>query len=154
MVLTKSWNCTSGQKREDKANEISAKDREITYIEKAITSKEAKHKAKIYEARSGLAQQNELARYNKEMVNLCQEIDRNVGQFRVKPIGPLGRYIKLTPEAAKDDQLNSLLAVKRNSRELKGFLVDCYEDRKCLEKMMGRYYAMKQKQPMITIRKR
>ena len=144
----------SGHKRELKSEEIKNKDKEINMLERAISSKQAVHKAKMNEIRSGLAMQNELARYNKEMVSLCQDIDNNASKFRSKPIGPIGRFIKLTQEAARNDQLNSLLEVRLSTKELKSFLVESYEDKKCLERMMSKYYPIKSRQPRITIRKR
>ena len=74
--------------------------------------------------------------------------------FRSKPIGPLGRYIKLTPEAAQNDALNSLLEVQLSSKDLKSFIVSCKEDRMKLDQMMENYWRQKTKQPSITQRKR
>ena len=51
---------------------------------------------------------DELVPYSAAMKRLCKDIDANVDQFKSKPIGPLGRHIKLTPEAAKIDELSNM----------------------------------------------
>ena len=43
------------------------------------------------------------------MEELCSEIERNIDEFKVPPIGPLGKYIKLTRKTGKDENLASLL---------------------------------------------
>ena len=35
-------------------------------------------------------------KYGKAMVDLCSEIERNISQFKVPPIGPLGKYMKFS----------------------------------------------------------
>ena len=70
----------------------------------------------------------ELAPYSAAMKRLCKDIEANVYQFKSKPIGPLGRHIKLTTEAAKNDQLRSLLEISLGQYRLKSFLVECKQD--------------------------
>ena len=89
----------------------------------------------------------ELAPYSAAMKRLCKDIEANVDQFKSKPIGPLGRHIKLTPEAAKNDELSSLLEIQLGQYRLKSFLVECKQDQIVLDRMMKKHYPTKQ--PMI-----
>ena len=73
--------------------------------------------------------------------------------FFLLPTGPLGRHIKLTQEAAENDDLNTLLEIELGNRALKSFLVECKEDRIILDEMMQKYWKMKNKQPVISQRK-
>jgi hypothetical protein len=88
------------------------------------------------------------------MVALCEEIDRNVHLFKTKPIGPLGRHIKLTQDANKNEGLNTLLEIQLGMKNLRSFLVACNEDRLALEKMMQKQWTARTRQPRITVRKR
>ena len=83
----------------------------------------------------------ELAPYSAAMKRLCKDIDANVDQFKSKPIGPLGRHIKLTPEASKNDELSSLLEIKLGQYHLKSFLLVCHQDRIVLDRMMKKHYT-------------
>ena len=83
------------------------------------------------------------------MLNLCIKLN----YFFLPPLGPLGRHIKLTQEAAENDDLNTLLEIELGNRALKSFLVECKEDRIMLDEMMQKYWNMKNKQPVISQRK-
>ena len=144
----------TGQKRDLKAQEIEGIEREMRDYEKNIRQSELAHRSKMNQIQKDLSQKSEIARYGPAMDKLCKDIEANANQFRSKPIGPLGRYIKLTKEAAKDDELNSLLEVQMNQKNLKSFLVECKQDQMILDKLMQRHWHHKPKQPMITTRKR
>ena len=94
----------------------------------------------------------ELAPYSAAMKRLCKDIEANVDQFKSKPIGPLGRHIKLTQEAARNDELSSLLEIQLGQYHLKSFLLECKQDRIVLDRMMKKHYTTRQ--PMIITRKR
>merc|ERR1712008_323262 len=78
---------------------------------------------------------------------------RNEHLFKTKPIGPLGRHIKLTQDANKNDGLNTLLEIQLGIKNLRSFLVSCNEDRLVLEKMMQKQWTSRTRQPMITFEK-
>ena len=82
----------------------------------------------------------ELAPYSAAMKRLCKDIEANVDQFKSKPIGPLGRHIKLTQEAAKNDELSSLLEIQLGQNYLKLFIVECKLDRIVLVNKMIKYW--------------
>ena len=119
-----------------------------------MESKKRTHLADLKQKTKDLSMKNELGRYAREMVALCEEIDRNVHLFRTKPIGPLGRHIKLTQDANKNDGLNTLLEIQLGMKNLRSFLVACNADRLVLEKMMQKHWTSRTRQPMITVRKR
>ena len=95
----------------------------------------------------------ELAPYSAAMKRLCKDIEENVNQFKSEPIGPLGRHIKLTQEAAKSDELSSLLEIKLGQNYLKSFIVECRQDRVVLDEMMRKHWNC-QLPPLIISRKR
>ena len=77
----------SGDKREEKENEIRELEREINNMEKAIKSKSTAHRAKMQKLHSDLSHANELGRYSQAIVNLVQDIENNIKLFKSKPIG-------------------------------------------------------------------
>ena len=102
-----------------------------------------------------LSQPNELGRYTKAIVKLVEDIDKNEKLFKAKPIGPLGRYIRINPDVVKDPSLCSLIEVYLGMPNLKSFIVENKEDRVELEKLMEKHWpGYKEKQPMITTKKR
>ena len=137
-----------------KAEEIEMVEKEMRDYDKTIKLSDQAHRSKMNQIRSDLSQKSELARYSTAIDRLCKDIESNVHQFRSKPIGPLGRHIKLTQEAARNDELNSLLEIQLGQKNLKSFLVECTEDQKVLDNMMRKHWHLKSKQPMITKRKR
>ena len=143
-----------GSQRELRSQEIISLDREINNLVRSMDSKKRTHQADLKQKTKDLSMKNELGRYAREMVALCEEIDRNVHLFSAKPIGPLGRHIKLTQDANKNDGLNTLLEIQLGIKNLRSFLVACNADRLVLEKMMKKYWTSRTRQPMITVRKR
>jgi hypothetical protein len=137
-----------------KAEEIEMVEKEMRDYDKTIKLSDQAHRSKMNQIRSDLSQKSELARYSTAIDRLCQDIEANVHQFRSKPIGPLGRHIKLTQEAARNDKLNSLLEIQLGQKNLKSFLVECKEDQRVLDNLMRKHWHLKAKQPMITTRKR
>ena len=119
-----------------------------------MDSKKRTHQADLKQKTKDLAAKSELGRYAREMVALCEEIDTNGHLFKTKPIGPLGRHIKLTQEANENDGLNTLLEIQLGFQNLRSFLVACNEDRLVLVKMMEKQWTSRTRQPMITVRKR
>ena len=145
---------STGKKRDLKAEEIEMVEKEMRDYDKTIKLSDQAHRSKMNQIRSDLSQKSELARYSTAIDRLCQDIEANVHQFRSKPIGPLGRHIKLTQEAARNDKLNSLLEIQLGQKNLKSFLVECKEDQRVLDNLMRKHWHLKAKQPMITTRKR
>ena len=86
------------------------------------------------------------------MEELCSEIERNMDEFKVPPIGPLGKYIKLTRKTGKDENLASLLQNQLGVKLLNSFLVDNRDDRKILDKLMDKQNFSKK--PRIEEKKR
>ena len=86
------------------------------------------------------------------MEELCSEIERNIDEFKVPPIGPLGKYIKLTRKTGKDENLASLLQNQLGVKLLNSFLVDNKNDRKILDKLMDKQNFSKK--PRIEEKKR
>jgi len=78
---------------------------------------------------------NKLAAYGQDIINIVNEIDKNVRRFKVKPIGPLGTYVKIkenTPEGiirAIDHEMSPIL---------RAFLVSCPQDQKELFNLFQR----------------
>ena len=91
-------------------------------------------------------------KYGKAMVDLCSEIERNISQFKVPPIGPLGKYIKLTRNTGKNENLASLLQHIIGFKLLRAFLVDNRNDRIKLENLMKKVNFGKM--PTIETKKR
>ena len=86
------------------------------------------------------------------MEELCSEIERNIDEFKVPPIGPLGKYIKLTRKTGKDENLASLLQNQLGVKLLSSFLVDNRHDREILNKLMDKQNFSKK--PRIEEKKR
>ena len=145
---------STAKKRDLKAEEIEMVEKEMRDYDKTIKLSDQAHRSKMNQIRSDLSQKSELARYSTAIDRLCKDIEENVNQFRFKPIGPLGRHIKLTQEAARNDKLNSLLEIQLGQNNLKSFLVECKEDQIVLDRMMRKQWHLKSKQPMINRRKR
>ena len=91
-------------------------------------------------------------KYGKAMVELCSEIERNIRQFKIPPIGPLGKYIKLTRNTGNNENLANLLQNQIGVKLLNSFLVDNTPDRKTLQKLMEKQNFSKI--PRIETKKR
>ena len=91
-------------------------------------------------------------KYGKAMVELCSEIERNIGKFKVPPIGPLGKYIKLTKNTGKNENIASLVQHMIGFKLLRAFLVDNKDDRIKLEYLMKKVNFGKM--PTIETKKR
>ena len=74
----------------------------LTYLNFKDLAKCAKVSKRLRKVCKDKSLCDELAPYSAAMKSLCKDIDANVDQFKSKPIGPLGRHIKLTPEAVLD----------------------------------------------------
>ena len=86
------------------------------------------------------------------MESLCQDIERNSNQFSSQPIGPLGRYIKLSSKVGQDDNLASLIQNQVGINLIKSFLVQNGQDRDILFSLMKKQNFYKQ--PVIYTKKR
>ena len=97
-----------------------------------------------------------LRRFGDSMIHLNKEIDdysRNSNVFIKRPIGPIGRYIRLTQNAAHDDKLAQLLDTEMGIGLLKSFICHCRKDRQQLEKIMKQVWSYgKEKPPIIFTR--
>ena len=122
----------------------------LTYLNFKDLAKCAKVSKRLRKVCKDKSLCGELAPYSAAMKRLCKDIEANVDQFKSKPIGPLGRHIKLTSEAAKNDQLRSLLEISLGQYRLKSFLVECKQDQIVLDRMMKKHYTARQ--PMIITR--
>ena len=91
-------------------------------------------------------------KYGKAMVELCSEIERNIGKFKVPPIGPLGKYIKLTKNTGKNENIASLVQHMIGFKLLRAFLVDNKDDRIKVEYLMKKVNFGKM--PTIETKKR
>ena len=97
-----------------------------------------------------------LRRFGENMTRLNKEIEdysRGSYVFTKRPIGPIGRYIRLTPDAAGDNKLAQLLEVELGIGLLKSYICHCRKDRIQLEKIMQQVWSPgKEKPPIIYTR--
>ena len=73
-----------------------------------------------------------MTRLNKEI----EDYSSGSNVFTIRPIGPIGRYIRLTPDAAGDEKLTQLLEIELGIGLLKSFICNCRKDRIQLEKII------------------
>ena len=92
------------------------------------------------------------AKYGRQMESLCQDIERNSNQFSSRPIGPLGKYIKLSSKVGQDDNLANLIQNQVGISLIKSFLVQNKQDRDILFSLMKKQNF--HKQPVIYTKKR
>lgn len=88
-------------------------------------------------------------RFGQDIQNLVDHIDREERRFKVKPIGPIGRHVKLVENAAKDKDLADLIKSELNKKFLEHFLVDNVADSKQLELLFEKHFCGK-KPPIIV----
>ncbi len=117
--------------------ERSEAQREQARLEKAGNSKEAQH----------------LARFGVSIMALATQVERAwpQGRFRRKPVGPVGRHVKLIGKAAEvGSELPDLLEAELGGRALTAFLAHCHEDRKELEALIRDIFR-RSRPPMISV---
>ena len=62
--------------------EIKEAERSVSNQERIIKAKEGDHRNKMQQIRQDIGQKTELGRYTREMVRLCEDIERNANKFR------------------------------------------------------------------------
>ena len=143
-----------GSQREELDKRNRELEQEDNILKRAIKSKEENLKRYVENAQDVRSNQNqELARFGRNMVNFVSEIESRKSQFTTPPIGPMGRYIHLSEEAAQNDKLSSLFHAQISVNFLKSFIVSCDKDCRILSDIAKHHFA-KGKVPTITIRKR
>ena len=93
-----------------------------------------------------------LGRFGDSMMRLDREIEdymRDSSVFTKRPIGPIGRYIRLTQNAANDNKLAQLLEVEMGIGLLKSYICNCRKDRLQLEKIIQQVWSYGQEKPPI-----
>ena len=112
--------------------------REKLGLERAGNSSEAQH----------------LARFGSTVMALAKQVEehwKKGGYFEKKPVGPVGRHVKLVGRAAEPgSELPDLLQAEMGVRSLAAFLVDNDRDRKQLEKL-SRGIFTRSRPPMVSI---
>ena len=92
------------------------------------------------------------------MESLCQDIERNLDRFWSRPIGPLGKYIKLSAKIGQDDNLANLIQNQVGIPLIKSFLVQNKDPHKNREDRDLLFSLMRKqnfhKQPVIYTKKR
>ena len=69
-------------------------------------------------------------------------------EFNISPIGPVGNFLKLNPEAARDENLSKLIETEISTKILKSYLCNDDHDRKVLWDIFNKVYGNRKK-PMI-----
>ena len=82
-----------------------------------------------------------LARFGPKFQALVQDIDSGRTVFKKKPIGPLGRHVKLSDLALKHPSIPDVLESFLGYDKFRSFLVDNGEDWKKLNELMRRHFA-------------
>ena len=124
-----------GNDRDTLDSRIREFDREIVQLKNESEKKEKERKAFINEINLAKkqAQETKLSRFGQDVVSLVHLIEKFRHNFTHFPIGPLGKFIKLT---VKQDDLSSLLHVQLGSNLLKSFIVHTQQDLRLLQKLM------------------
>ncbi|TRY60937.1 hypothetical protein TCAL_04216 [Tigriopus californicus] len=134
-----------GKEIEDLSVEMNPKNAEIDQIlqQKQILMEELNKRKRTN------ANVSNLKRFGFEFEDLIQDINR-CKDFKEKPIGPIGRHIKLVGKAAKDKNLADLLETELGKGFLRGFLVASWEDSKALSALFERHFH-RRRPPSIII---
>ena len=98
-----------------------------------------------------------LGRFQVNITRLEKELDdytRDSNVFTRRPIGPIGRYIKLNGQAVYDDKLAELLEIELGTGLLKSYICNCQKDRVALEKLAKQIWGhnTRQKLPIMYTR--
>ena len=97
-----------------------------------------------------------LSRFGEQVIKLEKEIDdyvRDSNVFTKRPIGPLGRYVRLKGEACNDEKLAELLEIELGSGLLRSYICNCRQDRTKLEGIINPIWSNTTfKSPLIFTR--
>ena len=96
-----------------------------------------------------------LGRFGERIMRLEKEIDdynRDSNVFTKRPIGPMGRYMRLKNDASSDNTLVQLLEIELGVGLLKSYICNCRKDREILEKIIKPIWGHA-KPPIIYTRK-
>lgn len=141
-----------GRTRDELSQEIENLNLEInpkkTEIEQASQQKQMLT-AELSKRKRSNASVSNLKRFGYEFEELVQDINR-CKDFKVKPVGPIGRHIKLVGKAATDKNLADLLETELGKGFLRGFLVASWEDSKVLSALLERHFH-RRRPPSIII---
>jgi hypothetical protein len=80
-----------------------------------------------------------LVRFGERIIRLEKEIDdyhRDSNVFTKRPIGPMGRYMRLKNDATSDNNLARLLEIELGVGLLISYICNCRKDREILDKII------------------
>ena len=85
---------------------------------------------------------DKLSRFGERFVALCNDIDQQANQFKSKPIGPIGQYIRVNEESAGDETLCTLIETQINKKTLESFIVEKGNEKDFhkLKELMSRHF--------------
>ena len=96
-----------------------------------------------------------LNRFGEQIIKLEKEIDdyvRGSSPFVKRPIGPVGRFVRLRADAGNDDKLVELLEIELGRGLLNSYICHCRSDRILLERIIKSVYDNRGKPPSIFTR--
>ena len=131
-----------GDKRELVLNETKACDdreakvnKDINRLERQRGSREADIKA------AKNARKDDLAAFGRPMVEFVNAIEQNQDKFTKKPIGPIGRHIKIKPELCKHKDAALLIHAYLSIGLLRSFIVANTKDRQLFWEIANKYFV-------------
>ena len=144
---------SAGAERDELESQQDSNKREIDkneYERKGYQTKVERLEAELKEMK-GMGEAK-LAVYDRQAPRVADEIKeatrRNL--FRTPPIGPVGSFVKLGPEASSNPKLATLLETEIGSNQIKAYLCDNDKDRTVLWEILGRVYGQQKKPQIFT----
>merc|ERR1719382_1073241 len=144
---------SAGAERDELESQQDSNKREIDkneYERKGYQTKVERLEAELKEMK-GMGEAK-LAVYDRQAPRVADEIKeacrRNL--FRTPPIGPVGSFVKLGPEASSNPKLATLLETEIGSNQIKAYLCDNDKDRTVLWEILGRVYNQQKKPQIFT----
>ena len=136
--------------------ELRAKARQMADLARSKTHERKAAASRIESERRSQSrqQENEVSqRFGRAMSNLVAEIDQRAGAaafFKTKPIGPIGRYLRLASENYAD--FAGVIESYLGSGFLKTFLVDNSDDQRRMRELISRHFPRDYPPPVTKMR--
>jgi len=133
-----------GVSREEADNKIKESQEMEQGIRKEVKSKKERHSAikKEMEEMEGASEQR-LAVFGPKMPLLDRAIQKSFQQNRFQrlPIGPVGQYVKLRGDAAKEPEVARVVETELSRGQLTAYLCHCDADRRELVKILDEVFG-------------
>jgi len=141
-----------GKARERVENNLKEDQEKERAIKKEISNKKEREKLlrqELKELQNAGGSEQHLAVFGAKIPLLEAAIKRNIQKFRIVPIGPVGSHVKLTGEAANNQEVARLVETELTKAQISAYLCDNDEDRRQLSRLSDDVFGNDRQKPRI-----